>query len=170
MNLIKKFDDFFKIINESLDTSQEINWVDINQSLIGYFKIEENKYRIECLKQIGNNYTYSFSFFKDNNWNYELSNLGTNGYSILSTVIFGLEHIYNILNPNSIIFSAIDDSTTRKRLYANYCYKFCKNHNLTLSNRGNDDKVLFILFKNILNDLEKEEIFSSVQKIIVDGK
>ena len=93
MDLIKRFNDYFDKIEEALNTPAEINWQEGQEALIGFFEVDGNKYRIECLKQIGNNYSYSFSIFKDGNWSYELTNIGRSGFSVLATITVGLEHL-----------------------------------------------------------------------------
>lgn len=170
MNLVKKLNDYFNLIEESINSPREITWENLENSLIGYFYIDNIKYRIECLNQIGNNYSYSFSYLNNNKWKYELSNLGTSGFSVLSTISIGVDYLQNKYNPNSIIFSAIDDSDVRKRLYEKKCKQFCDKYNYKLSNRGNDDKIIFVLFKDNISISEKEEIFNSVKKVIEQGK
>jgi len=170
MDLIKRFNDYFDKIEEALNTPAEINWQEGQEALIGFFEVDGNKYRIECLKQIGNNYSYSFAIFKDGNWSYELTNIGRSGFSVLATITVGLEHLYQKRTPNSIMFSAVDNNDTRKRLYKSHCDKFCAKHGYKLSNRGNEMQVLFLMFNDNLNDEQKEEIMQSVQKIVEEGK
>jgi hypothetical protein len=170
MNLIKKFEDYFKEINEAFNTDVDITWIETNDNMLGTFKVDENIFKIECYRQIGNNWSYSFCIYKNNIWSYDIADLGKNGFSVLSAVIKGLNYLYNKQYPNSIMFSAIDDSNTRKRLYEKFCNDFCKKHDYKLSNRGNDSKVFFILFKDGISENEKEEIFNSVKKVIENGK
>lgn len=170
MNLINRFNDYFDRIEESLDSPQKVKWMESDDSLMGFFKVGNIKYRIECIKQIGNNYSYSFSFLNNEKWEYDLNNIGSDGLKVLSTIMYGIDYLYDTFSPNSIIFSAIDKSDTRKRLYKIYCDKFCIKNDYKLSNRGNEDMVMFILFNDKVSDMEKEEIFGSVKKIIEDGK
>jgi hypothetical protein len=170
MDLIKTLNEYFDTVEESLNSVENINWQGSSNELIGCFQVGNNKYRIECIKQIGNNYTYTFSYFINDEWSYELTNLGIGGFSVLSTVIYGMDHLYNKYCPNSIIFSTIDDSDTRKRLYRSHCDRFCKKNNYKLSNRGDSKNLLFVLFKDNISETEKEEIFDSSKKIIEQGK
>ena len=168
MDLMKRFNEYFDKIEESLDNPSQINWIINNNSYIGEFMIDNVEYRIEYVKQIGNNWSYSFSYFDidKNTWSYNISHKGSVGFVVLSTVKSGLYHLYDKTNPNSIIFSSIDSSDTRKRLYQSFCEEFCKNNNWIFSNRGSDDKRLFVMFNNDISDSDKEEVFLSVQKIV----
>ena len=165
---MKRFNEYFDKIEESLDNPSQINWIINNNSYIGEFMIDNVEYRIEYVKQIGNNWSYSFSYFDidKNTWSYNISHKGSGGFVVLSTVKSGLYHLYDKTNPNSIIFSSIDSSDTRKRLYQSFCEEFCKNNNWIFSNRGSVDKRLFVMFNNDISDSDKEEVFLSVQKIV----
>jgi hypothetical protein len=168
MDLMKRFNEYFDKIEESLDNPSQINWIISNNSYIGEFIIDNVEYRIEYVKQIGNNWSYSFSYFdidKDT-WSYNISHKGSGGFVVLSTVKSGLYYLHDKTNPNSIIFSAIDSSDTRKRLYQSFCEEFCKNNNWSFSNRGSDEKRLFVMFNNNIIDSDKEEVFLSVQKVV----
>ena len=148
---MKRFNEYFDKIEESLDNPSQISWIVNNNSYIGEFTIDNVEYRIEYVKQIGNNWSYSFSYFDidKNTWSYNISHKGSGGFGVLSTIKSGLYHLYDKKNPNSIIFSAIDSSDTRKRLYQSFCEEFCKNNNWIFSNRGSDDKRLFVMFNNV---------------------
>jgi hypothetical protein len=63
-----------------------------------------------------------------------------------------------------------DENAARKRLYSSFCTKFCKEKNLNLSNRGNDDYIMYLIFKKDLSDIDKENVFKSVKKVIEQGK
>jgi hypothetical protein len=168
MDLMNRFNEYFDKIEESLDNPSQINWIINNNSYIGEFTIDNVEYRIEYVKQIGNNWSYSFSYFDNdkNIWSYNISHKGSGGFGVLSTVKSGFYHLYDKTNPNSIIFSAIDSSNTRKRLYQSFCEEFCKNNNWIFSNRGSDNKRIFVMFNNDIINLDKEEVFLSVQKIV----
>jgi hypothetical protein len=168
-NLIEKFDEYFNKIEESLNSSVDINWIGKDKNYIGHFEISGEKYRIEYLLQIGNNYSYSFSIYKDNRWTYDISNSG-NPLSVLSTVVKGIEYLFNETKPDSIIFTAIDDNQTRKSLYEKYCNDFCIKNDYRLSNRGNDKMMMFVLFDDKLDIDKKDLIFQSAKKIIEIGK
>jgi hypothetical protein len=168
MDLMKRFNEYFNKIEESLTNPSQINWLINNNSYIGNFTVDDVEYKIEYLKQIGNNWSYSFSYFDidKNIWSYNISNKGSSGFSELSTVKFGLYYLYDKTKPNSIVFSAIDSSNTRRRLYQSFCEEFCKNNNWNFSNRGSDEKRLFVMFNNNISDSDKEEVFLSVQKVV----
>jgi len=169
VNLVDRFNDYFSKIEEALSSPQDISWNFSDESSVGFFDINGVKYRIEYLKQIGNNYSYSFSIFKGGNWIYDISEDG-NVFKVLSTIIHALELLFNKTGPDSIIFSAIDDNVTRKRIYERYCKDFCQKYNYKLSNRGNEKFVMFVMFDNTLLDDRKEDIFQSVKKVIEIGK
>ena len=47
---------------------------------------------------------------------------------------------------------------------------FVKKNNFRLSNRGNEEIIIFVLFNDMLSNDRKELIFQSVKKIIEEGK
>ena len=71
---MKRFNEYFDKIEESLDNPSQINWIINNNSYIGEFMIDNVEYRIEYVKQIGNNWSYSFSYFDidKNTWSYNI--------------------------------------------------------------------------------------------------
>jgi hypothetical protein len=169
VNLLEKFEEYFLKIEESLSTPSKVDWIQDGNNHIGLFEINGNRYRIEYFKQIGENYSLSFSYFDDEHWNYEITNIG-NGFRVLSTIIKSIDYVYNLTKPDSIIFSAIDDNTTRKRLYEKYCKDFCEKFGFKFSNRGNDRMVMYVLFDDNVSNDRKEMIFQSVKKIVEEGK
>lgn len=170
MNIIKEFNNYISLVEESLDSPVDISWEFNTNEIFGYFSVDDKKYRIEFLKQIGNNWSYSFSYLSENSWSYNITHSGVSGFSVLSTIKSGLYEMYKNFNPNSIIFSAIDNSNSRKRLYKSFCQDFCQVNSLNFSNRGDDHHQIFLMFRNDLESNEKEEIMLSVKKIIEIGK
>jgi len=172
MNLIKRFNRYFDKIEESLNSPKEIEWIENDSESIGRFKVGEFDYRIEFIKQIGNNWSYSLSYFDKEGevWSYNISQKGPGGFSVLSTIKSSLYYLNDLYKPNSIIFSAIDSSETRKRLYLNFCQEFCKSNKWKFSNRGTEDKKLFLMFNDDISDVEKEQTMKSVIKVIEIGK
>ena len=170
LEFLKTLNDYIDLVNETFNSPQPIEWINKENNLFGFFEVENNHYRIECMKQIGNNYSYAFSIYKDGKYDYHLTKLGLSGLKVLSTVIAGMEYLYDTYQPNAIIFSAIDDSESRKSLYERYCERFCNKHDYKFSNRGALDKIIFVLYKNNLSALSREEIFAAVKKMIEEGK
>jgi hypothetical protein len=170
MNIIKQFNNYIDLVEESLNSPVDINCEVNTNEIFGYFSVDNKRYRIEFLKQIGNNWSYSFSYLVETSWSYNISHSGVSGFSVLSTIKSGLYEMYENYNPNSIIFSAIDSSDSRKRLYKSFCQDFCQDKNLSFSNRGDNDHQIFLMLKNSLEVNEKEEIMQSIKKIIEIGK
>ena len=75
MDLIKKFNEYFDKIEESINSPKSIDWENTEGEYIGKFSVEDIDYRIGYLRQIGNNWSYSFSYFDINKniWSYEIS-------------------------------------------------------------------------------------------------
>jgi len=167
MSFIKKFDDYLNKLDEALNSNININWIETNTTLIGEFEVNDSKYEIECKKQISNNWTFSF-FYLDDNGDYisSMKNDGINMYKVLSAIKTGFYYLYDAKSPNSIIFSAIDDSNTRKRLYTSFCETFCKEKKMKFLNKGNSKYIIYVLFNDSLNQNEKDNILYSLQKII----
>jgi hypothetical protein len=147
MDIIKRFNDYIYSVLESLNSNIDIDWIKSENEIYGYFYVNDIKYRLEFIKQIGNNWSYSFSYEKDNKYLYEIpTELRFDGFKVLSAVKNGLYYLYELIKPNSIIFSAIDSSDTRKRLYKNFCKSFSDDMNLNMTNRGTEEKQVYLLF------------------------
>lgn len=172
MDLIKKFNEYFNKLEEALNSPSDIRWITENENLIGLFEINDTKYKIECLKQIGNNYAYMFSFYNTeiNDWSFKLNNKGLDSFKVLSTIKEGLNCVFKTLNPNSVIFSAIDNSDSRKRIYLTFCETFCKENSLLFLDKGTKERKIYLLYKDNLLSEDKEEIMSSLIKVIEIGK
>lgn len=171
MSIIEKFNSYFDKLEEAIKSIQNIDWKSNDDSLIGLFEVNNTQYKIECIRQISNNWTYSFYYLDDDGyWSTQMKNDGINSFKVLSTIEAGIKYLYYNKNPNSIIFSAIDSNDTRKRLYHNFCVKFCNDIGFILKSNGLGDKMLYILFNNNLKDNDKDDIMSSVKKIIEIGK
>jgi hypothetical protein len=169
--LIKDFNLYFDKIEVALQSPQDINWENTDDSLIGLFEVNNTEYKIKCLKQVGNNWTFSFYYLdNDNEWSIEMKNDGINSFKVLPTIQNSIKYLYNLVKPNSIIFSAIDSNETRKRLYLNFCKSFCDEIGFKFSNRGNEDLMLYVLFNDNISDNDKDDIMHSVKKIIEIGK
>jgi hypothetical protein len=169
--LIKDFNLYFDKIEEALQSSKDINWDKTNNSLTGLFEVNNTQYKIKCLKQVGNNWTFSFYYLDNNNdWSIEMKNDGINSFKVLPTIQNGIKYLYNITKPNSIIFSAIDSNENRKGIYLNFCKSFCDEIGFKFSNRGNNDLMIYVLFDDNISDIDKDDIMYSVKKIIEIGK
>lgn len=171
MNLLKKFDEYFNSISEALNNPIDIDWKENdNIQMIGYFEINDSIYKIESKRQIGNNWSFSFYYLNDGRWETQLKNDSKNTFRVLATIKKSIYHLFDSKTPNSIIFSAIDNNDTRKRLYLGFCNEFCRNTNWTISNNGTEDHQLYLLFNNNLDEQDKLEMLDSVKKVIEESK
>ena len=173
---MKKLDSFFKYlnnINEILDNPSSINWKNINNDYIGEFNIGKDEYRIECFKQVGNNYSFSFSYYDGTDWTNDITNIG-NQFKVMATIVDGIDFILS-KNYDSIIFSVIDENETRINLYDLHCktiekrdgLKYYKKSSKVSTNKGIKELYMFILYKENIN---QNDLMESVKKIIVSGK
>lgn len=170
MDLIKKLDDYFLMVEESLDKPMDIGWKKVGSDVFGIFDVNSTIYKIEFIKQVGNNFSFSFCWKNGQEWDYKMTNLEKGKFYVLSTIVSALNHLFREYNPDSILFSAIDTSNTRKRLYKIYCQDFCKEINYKLIDRGNERMIMYIIFDDKISDNKKEDIFLSAQKIVEQGK
>ena len=150
-----KFDDFIKILLESYDNPVDIKWVDKNNKLIGLFIIDNTIYKIECNSHDDNIWSYKFMrHIKDNNFTLQLNDVNNkistlSKMCILGTVRKGMEYLILSKNPSALIFSALDDSIGRKKLYQRFSDEISKKFKYNKDTYLQDDSQVFILYKNI---------------------
>lgn len=173
MNLIKKINNYFNTLEESFNTPYLVNWDIDNYKMIGLFTSKNSiNYKITCHIQIGNNWSFTFHWFNDdlNKWDSELIKVSNDQFAVLSTIRDSMYELFNIKNPNSIIFSAVDNNELRKSLYKKFSNDFCSKNNYEMINKSTNHRDIFVLLKKNLSDLDKEDIMNSVIKIIEIGK
>jgi hypothetical protein len=173
MNLLKKFNDYFDLLEESFNTPYPVNWTISNNNMIGLFTSKNGiEYKISCYKQIGNNWSFTFHWFNSeiDKWDSELIKISNDQFGVLSTIRDSMYELYGKKTPNSIIFSAIDKNELRKSLYKKFSNEFCYKNNYDFINRSTNYRDIFVLLKKNLSDSDREDIMTSVIKIIEIGK
>jgi len=165
---LKKLDYFFNILKEAFDNPLEIKWVDKGNTLIGLFRNNENVYKINCINKNNNIWKYDFYFFEENKiFTTELTGLNKDKYRVLPTIKIGIQYLVDNKSPNAIVFGAADKSKGRKKLYESFCIDFASKNNFNFYTKIEDDKQLFILFKD---SLDKDILTETVIKIIDEEK
>jgi hypothetical protein len=165
---IKKVDDFFNEVNEAFNNPLEIKWVD-KGSLIGLFTVNDNVYKINCQDYGNNIWKYNFYLYneKDNTFGIKPNNNEKDKYRVLPTVKSGMEYLISNKIVEAIIFGALDSSRGRKKLYESFCEDFSKKHDFSFYTKINEDKQLFILYKD---SIDREVMFSKLKEMIKDEK
>lgn len=165
---IKKLDDYFDIISEALKNPLDIKWVDKNNKVIGLFTVNNNIYQINCINKENSIWKYDFYFLEKNKLlSPKLTGLEKDKYRILPTVKVGLEHLNSLKKPDAIVFGATDKSKGRKKIYESFCIEFAKTNNFEFYTKMENDKQIFILYKN---NIDRNILTKTVFNIIEEEK
>jgi len=157
--MIKKLDEYFKIISEAFDNPLPIRWVDKDSILIGLFTVNDNIFQINCINKTNNIWKYDFYIMdKDKNFSPELTKNEKDKYRVLPTIKSGMKYLIDNKKVNAIVFGTVDKSKSRKKLYESFCNDFSKENNFDFYTNIQDDKQIFVMYKknidkNILTDI-----------------
>lgn len=161
---VDKFDEFLNSLFESYDSHVDIKWIDKDNKLIGLFSVEGRVYQITCINKGGNVWTYKFHIYDTikNGFSPELTNFNTGKMSVLSTIRRGMDYLINTKSPNAIIFGALDESESRKKLYWIYSSEIVREYEYERITQNQNNKQIFILYKKI----DKNYLLTIVKNII----
>jgi hypothetical protein len=171
MKRIKKYNDldiFWKEINESYENPESIRWIENENKLIGLFIVNNEIYKIECDLYDHDIWTYKFMKYDTISGQFIMYLIGDIGFkdkmTILGTIRKGMEYIIIEKSPNSLIFSALDDSVGRKKLYERFSEEIVNKYGFKYKTSLQNDKQIFILYKRIdielILDVIKKNIIS----------
>lgn len=94
--MIKKLDEYFKIISEAFENPLSIRWVDKDNILIGLFTVNNNIFQINCINKNNNIWKYEFYIMDENkNFSPELTKNEKDKYRVLPTVKSGMMYLVN---------------------------------------------------------------------------
>lgn len=157
MNIL--IDDMYEAYNNPLD----IEWKQEGEDkLFGYFEINNNNYKIECIEWGKSIWTYKFfKYDKDDGIkNTKLTGLKKDSFKVMPTIVKGIEYLCT-QNPKAIIYAALDDSTGRKKLYDSFSNSFSKKYSYNYQTYLRNGYQIFILFKD---DADKKYLFEIIKK------
>ena len=161
-------DGYFDQIKEAFDTSVDIRWIE-KESLVGLFIISDEVYQIFC-KDYGNNvWSFKFQHYDKMNkiFTHDLTGIkGNSKFTILGTIIKAFEYLIINKTPSVIVYGAGDSSRGRKNLYNTFCNDISKKYGYQKMNKLQNDKQLFINFKN---DIDPELLFNKIKNIVDDS-
>jgi hypothetical protein len=162
------FDKFINDIHESYNSPVvDIRWID-KDGLVGLFIVSNIIYKIQCNPHKNNIWTFKFMRHDIATGSYSLNLTKTNPIdkmSILGTVRKGMRYLIDEKKPSGLIFSTLDDSPGRKKLYTSYSNEIVKEYNYSLRTNLQDNKMIFILHKNIDIDLIIDVIGEFINEI-----
>ena len=120
---------------------------------------------IECIERHKGIWTYKFRIYdvSSNQMINSLTNNNKDVWKVLPTIESGFEYLLKLKNPECILFSALDMSSARKKLYNSFCEKISKSHNLEFKTYTSQGKQIFILFKK---NIDVDHLFNSIKNII----
>lgn len=159
-NDIQKFEEYFSSVYEAFNSPLNIVWEGGEKSLIGFFSIGSDYYKISCLEYDFNIWAYKFFILDKNKNKFSQTSKGdaNNKLKVLSTIRTGMEYLINLKNPNSLIFMATDDSESRKKIYFSFAEELEKKFNYRILSNKKGNYQIYILYKNIDLDLVLNEI------------
>ena len=140
MDLEKELNNYIDTIVDLYNTPQNIKWGVESDKVIGLFSIDNKKFKI-----VYDNSLITLYMLCEDNWNQNITNMGIYGFSLLSTVMFGVNYLYKTYNLTKINFKTIDDSKTRLLLYKHEFIKFCHLNNLTFIDNCKENELNIIL-------------------------
>ena len=166
--MIKKLDEYFKIISEAFDSPLPIRWVDKDSILIGLFTVNDNIFQINCINKTNNIWKYDFYIMdKEKNFSPELTKNEKDKYRVLPTIKSGMKYLIDNKKVNAIVFGAVDKSKSRKKLYESFCMDFARNNNFEYYTKLQDDKQMFVLYKS---NIDKNILMNTIIKTIEEEK
>ena len=169
--IIKKYselDKFWKDINESYENPESIRWIEKSNKLIGLFIVNNEIYKIEYDLYNHNIWTYKFMKYDIISGQFIMYLIGNvdvkDKMKILGTIRKGMEYLIIEKSPNSLIFSALDDSGGRKKLYERFSEEIVNKYGFKYKTSLQNDNQIFILYKKIdielILDVIKNNIIS----------
>ena len=170
MSNIKKINEYFKMLSEAFDNPVEIRWVNKDNNLIGLFIVNDNVYQINC-NNIGDNFwTYKFFFYDKlkNVMDPNLTGFDKDKYRVLPTIKNGLIYLIENKNIDCLIYGALDDSLSRKKLYNDISNEISTKYNFEYITQGIGEmgkKQIYILYKS---SVDRDLLFKKVEKIVND--
>ncbi len=167
MKYIKNFDEslrkYFSKIEEAYDNPVEIDWIlNDNNSLIGVFKINNNLYKIACINEGNNIWSYKFYYNDGDNDKTELTGFKKDSFKVLPTITIGLENLIVTKKPDAVIYAAFDSSHGRKKLYDSFSNNFSKKYEFRYKTYQFADKQVYILYKN---NIDRHLLISKVEEM-----
>jgi hypothetical protein len=134
LNTFDEFDNevnkFFDDLKEALGTPVEIEYLRQDDTIYGFFVVNDSEYLIEAKFILHDFLTFKFKAkTPDNKYTMEITNdRNCEKHRVLPTVEKGLLHIINTYNPRGVIFATLDSSIGRKRLYDKFTDKYISNN------------------------------------------
>lgn len=167
-NDIQKFEEYCSSLYEAFNSPLNITWEESEKSLVGFFFINSDYYKISCLKYDFNIWTYKFFVLDSDKGEFSQTSKGdsNNKMKVLSTIRSGMEYLINSKNPNALIFMASDNSESRKKIYHYFSEEIEKKFNYTFITNRKGDHQIYILYKNINLDKILEQIDKIKNEII----
>ena len=154
--MIKDYNNFISNIFESYDNPVDIDWEEFENKLIGYFIVNNVKYKIECICRDNNIWTYKFLKFDEESNSYIMELSETDPISkmcVLGTIRKGVDYLIVNKNQNGLIYAALDDSNGRKKLYTRFSNEIVKKYGYSFKSNKQGDKEIFLLYKDVNLDL-----------------
>ena len=166
--MIKKLDEYFKIISEAFENPLSIRWVDKDNILIGLFTVNNNIFQINCINKNNNIWKYEFYIMDENkNFSPELTKNEKDKYRVLPTVKSGMMYLVNNKKVDAIVFGATDSSRGRKKLYESFCNDFSKENNFEYYTSIQNDKQIFVMYSK---NIDKNILIDTIIKIVDEEK
>ena len=169
--IVEEFDEW--LLKESFDGKpEEITWIKKDNYWRGSFFSENIEYKIIIDKQDYD--TYLFKFIRKNDqgiWTYNLlkrKNI-TKTLNVLTTIRNSFDYFISEKKPNALMFFALDDSISRKRIYDYFCMDTIRKYQLYQYREDENVSRTKHLYSINLCDFEIEKLKEVVKKILNDN-
>lgn len=152
-------DKYMNFLIDAYKTPLNIDW-EIGPPLVGRFKVMDLEYKIYSDLVI--NGFMNFKYKKGDQL------LNKEGYkiSVIPTIKSGIDFILNNINPNGVIFVAMDESKGRKNIYDRYCSTVDSNIWQVYTKIFENNKIYVIHKKGISGDIIFETIKYCTENLI----
>lgn len=156
------------LLKESFESQpKDILWSKNENYWRGFFEVGDIEYRISIDEQDNGVFLYKFERkIEKDTWTYiKIGDSSVkNKMSVLSTVRYGFKYFMDERHPNGLIFTAMDDSSSRKKIYESFCMEIIRNYPYyQYRNDSNDKYQIFVLNKN---DFDFKELKRIINKIL----
>ena len=164
-HLTKTIDDFFKSINDGLNSPIPIEWVKDPNNWYGIFHIDDTKYEIFIKNKSDKEKHFLFELRANDK--YDMVEDLKKAFTTIPTVEGAATDFIIEEKPEAFLFCALDDSASRKRKYDSFCIKIRKQFKYEYLKRTYGICEFYILASK---SCDPEELKKSIIKISLEQK
>lgn len=149
---ILNFKEFLVNIMEGLSEPVDVNWEKNDNLWKGIFSINECDYEI-IIKNFSKTQKHFLFKFTMNN-SFDMANDLRKALSVIPTIENAATYFIEEVKPEAFIFTALDKSIGRKKMYSRYCEKISSQKNMLYDSHNKAGIEIFILKTVNCDDIE----------------